>query len=822
MASRSGAAYNAAVDEFRELEYPMLKDSVYLDHAGSTLCSKSLMDAFAAEMTSVLYGNPHSASWPSQLSTMRIDDIRIRLLSFFKGDPADYDLVFVANATAGVKLVVDAMKSLPQGYVYAYHEACHTSLVGAREDANYSVCLDDGGVQSWLGGEDPLNRTSQTPSAALFSFSAQSHMDGRRCPLSWAKHLKGKAVKDSPRLYTLLDAASFSATSQLDLGSPDFAADFTVLSLYKIFGFPDLGALIVRRSAESVFDHRRYFGGGTVDMVVCGREQWHTRKTQFLHERLEDGTLPFHNIMAIDAALKAHLRLFGSMDRISAHTTYLAQQICDGLRSLRHSNRRPVCVMYTDAPGDAEPLGTGPIVSFNVANSAGGWVSLAEFEKLAILKKMHVRTGGLCSPGRIASALGLEPWEMKRNLSAGFRCGTDSDVMAGKPTGVIRASLGAMSTQSDIQRFIDFVREFFVEDALVEPHLNTLEATPVKRLSSLRVKTITVFPIKSCGGFGVPLGTRWEVRPEGLAWDREWCLVHRGSGQALSQKRYPKMALLRPVLDFDRGTLRVEYQAQSQGCVLDYVEIPLSANPAFFDDKGRQMPSRVCGEDISTQTYISTEINDFFTDTLGVPCVLARFPPGGRGLGSRTSKARMQKHQQADKFRRLPGSFPDIQSPPDSDSEQQQHGKILLSNESPILLVHSASVDALNEEIESRGGDAVPESAFRANIVVESLAREPRDPAYSEDSWSGIRVGNQDFTFLGACRRCHMVCVDQATTERRQEPYATLAKTRRFDGKVYFGSHMRHESGGKQDGPSSQSPTIQVGEPVTVYGGEST
>lgn len=778
------------------------------------------MDAFAAEMTSVLYGNPHSASWPSQLSTTRIDDVRIRLLSFFKADPADYDLVFVANATAGVKLVVEAMKSLPQGYVYAYHEACHTSLVGAREDAGYSICLDDEGVQSWLNGEDPFSPASQTPSAALFSFSAQSHMNGRRYPLSWAKSLSAKASRDSPRLYTLLDAASFSATSQLDLASPDFAADFTVLSLYKIFGFPDLGALIVRRSAESVFDHRRYFGGGTVDMVVCRKEQWHARKSQFLHERLEDGTLPFHNIMAVDAALKAHLKLFGSMDRISAHTAYLALELCNGLRSLRHGNGQPVCVMYSDTPGDAGPLGAGPVVSFNIASSAGGWVSLAEFEKLAILKKMHIRTGGLCSPGGIASALGLEPWQMRRNLSAGYRCGTDSDIMAGKPTGVIRASLGAMSSESDVRRFVDFVQEFFVEGAPVEPHLKTLDATPVERLSSLRVRTITVFPIKSCGGFVVAQGTRWEVRPEGLAWDREWCLVHRGSGQVLSQKRYPKMALLRPVLDFERGTLRVEYEAQSRGFMLDYVEVPLSANPAFFDETSRQRASRVCGEDISAQTYISSEINDFFTHALGVPCVLARFPPGGRGLSSRTSKARIQKHQQADSLRRLPGSFPDMPSPPDSDSEQQQQGKILLSNESPILLVHHSSVDALNEEIESRGGDAVPESTFRANIVVESLPEEPRAPAYSEDSWSGIRIGNQDFTFLGACRRCHMVCVDQATAERRQEPYTTLAKTRRFDGKVYFGSHMRHEPGAKQDRPSSQSPTIQVGEPVTVYVGE--
>lgn len=115
-------------------------------------------------------------------------------------------------------------------------------------------------------------------------------------------------------------------------------------------------------------------------------------------------------------------------------------------------------------------------------------------------------------------------------------------------------------------------------------------------------------------------------------------------------------------------------------------------------------------------------------------------------------------------------------SPPDSDSEQHKQAKILLSNESPMLLVSSSSVDALNKDIESRGGDGVPDSAFRANVVVESPAGGPGEPAYSEDSWSRIRIGGQDFRPLGACRRCQMVCVNQATAERRQESYSTLGQ----------------------------------------------
>ncbi|KAL7807210.1 PLP-dependent transferase [Trichoderma gracile] len=812
--------YNSEVEAFRDEEYPMLQDSVYLDHAGSTLCSKSLMDAFAKEMTSVLYGNPHSGSSPSQHSSSRIDQVRIRLLDFFKADPEQYDLVFVANATAGVKLVVEGMRSLPEGYVLAYHQACHTSVVGAREEAHESVCLDDIGVQSWLGGKTPFKPRSGGSPATLFAYSAQSHMDGSRYPLSWAKQLKHTEAQSSSRTFVLLDAASLSATSQLDLSEPRFAADFIVTSLYKIFGFPDLGVLLVRRSAESVFDRRRYFGGGTVDVVLCGDEQWHASKSYSLHERLEDGTLPFHNIIAADIAISTHQQLFGSMDRISAHTAYLSRELCRGLHGLRHANGSPVCHIYSEIPDDVAPVEAGPVVCFNLRDSRGLWLGLAEFEKLAILKKMHVRTGGVCSPAALASALELQPWELKRNLSAGIRCGEDSGRFTNKPTGIIRASLGAMNTQSDVSRFLAFIQEFFVEETMrVSAQANpTLKSASLDTPSDMQVKSITVYPIKSCSGFTIPPGVCWEVRPEGLAWDREWCLVHRGSGQALSQKRYPRMALLQPLLLLNKNVLRVRYRGSTAKGQPTQVDIPLSNNPSDFDVDFRQTSSRVCGENISAQSYLSEEINSFFSESLGVPCMLARFPAGGRGASSRLSKARLQKHQQTEKPPSgQPPPFPGVPSPPESDSEQHvQPGKILLSNESPILMISASSVKMLNQAITESGAPAVDESAFRANVVIEAVPGHRSPPPYSEDSWRRLRIGRHGFKLLGACQRCQMVCVDQTTGERKQEPFVTLAKTRRLNGKVYFGTHMRHEQLDQSVKSDAPRPMIQVGDAVVV------
>ncbi|KAK1834662.1 molybdenum cofactor sulfurase [Podospora conica] len=801
--------YNAAVETFRDTEYPMLRDAIYLDHAGTTPYSKSLMDRFATDMTSNLFGNPHSASSSSQLSTSRIEDVRLRVLQFFNADPLEFDLVFVANATAGIKLVAEALRSRPGGFDYVYHQSSHTSLVGVREEARRSACLDDRGVEGWLAGTSPFGRASareDDDGAVLFAYPAQSNMDGQRLPLGWAGQIRGSGSAGR-RTYTLLDAAALVSTSPLDLSCAETAPDFTVLSFYKIFGFPDLGALVVRREAETAFASRRYFGGGTVDMVVCVKEQWHAPKSQALHERLEDGTLPIHSIIALDAALDVHKRLFGSMADVAAHTLVLSKRLYKGLSSLRHGNGDAVCTLYSPDPG----AGSGPVVAFNLRSSQGGWVSLAEVEKLAMLKQFHIRTGGVCNPGGIASALGLEPWEMKRNFSSGFRCGSENDIMGGKPTGVIRASLGAMSTVSDVDSFVEFIREFYLDESVPA---NSPKATVRRRdTSRLHVHSIHVYPIKSCGGFQVPSGVDWEVRAEGLTWDREWCLVHQGSGQVLSQKRYPRMSLVRPHLDFDRGELRVTYTGPLPASTPREISLPLSQNPTVFRPTTTR-PSRVCGEEITPQTYASPTINAFFSSVLGVPCVLARFPAGGQGKSMRHAKAHLQNHQRPAPAPKtmMPGAFPTPPSPPDSDTESVQR-RILLSNESPILAISLASVDALNEEIRRGGGEGVLPGVFRANVVISSSSGADSVRPYVEDTWARLRIGEVGFEMLGACRRCHMVCINQETAERSEEPFVTLSKTRRFEGKVFFGTHMGWSPGGEGGG---RVPSVRVGEGVVA------
>lgn len=763
-------------------------------------------------MISNLYGNPHSAHSASQHTSRRIEDARLRLLKLLNADPDDFDLVFVANATAGIKLVMDTFRDHKEGFWYGFHRDSHTSLVGVREVARAHRCFEtDTDVDTWM---DDLQKGDVCKSGLnLFAFPAQSNMNGRRLPLEWCRRLRSST---SSKVYSLLDAAGLVSTSPLDLRDASSAPDFIVMSLYKIFGFPDLGALIIRKSSGQILQKRRYFGGGTVEMVVSLREQWHEKKTESLHDQLEDGTLPVHSIVAVHHALDVHEELFGSLDHISDHCAYLSQRLYDGLTKFRHANGKLVCHIYKDPSsryGDARTQ--GPVVAFNILNIQGGWMANSEIEKLASVQNICLRSGGLCNPGGIASSLQLAPWEMKRNFTAGQRCGSENDVLHGKPTGMLRVSLGAMSTKQDVDNFLEFVDEFFVTRSLPPNHIRT--RIDDGHVGHYHVESLTIYPIKSCAGWKVPLRQPWPVHREGLAWDREWCLVRPGTGTALNQKRYPQMALLKPRIDLDQGLLHVTFSGPGASTDVKSISIPLSSDPALFANSAdfAAKPARVCGDSIAAHIYQSEAITDFFTQSLGVDCMLARFPAVSYGIAtSRHAKAHLQPHQ-VGQCQKTPGAFPssdvmknDMISPP-----------ILLSNESPILIISRSSLNHLNEQIKCSGAKAVHAEVFRANIVVAENPTSPpsSEQAYVEDSWRMIHVGRQFFQILGSCRRCQMVCINQETGVKSAEPFVTLARTRRFDGKVFFGQHACHVIGADLNSPIAQDPTISVGDAVQPY-----
>ncbi|SPQ18723.1 4e0438f3-a21a-4ddb-96ce-2bb24df7defd [Thermothielavioides terrestris] len=480
--------YPKPVEVIRQEEYPHMNQGVYLDHGGTTIYARATIERTTAKLLANLYGNPHSANRPAALSGDVVDGARARALRFLGADPRHFDLVFAANATAAIKLVADAFRDLAArssratsraSFWYGYHRDAHTSLVGVRELAggDHHVFADDEEVEAWLdGGGDAWDGgghgnghwhghgcgcghgaageqrgrgggVQRLSSLGLFAYPGQSNLTGRRLPLEWAGRLRraARARRDLRDTYSLLDAAALAMTSPMAevFADPEAAPDFVCVSFYKIFGFPDLGGLVVRRDSGHILALRKYFGGGTVSMVSTISGAWHLSKglertagagggeasvSGALHEGLEDGTLPFHSILALGEAIDVHAELFGSMQSVSAHTTALARRMYRRMKRLRHYNGQPLCEVYGDGEGGAaygDARRQGATIAFNVFRADGGYESYATVEKLA-----NESPNGLSLINEL-------------------------------PTGVVRVSLGAMSTIQDVDKFLAFLHDAF-------------------------------------------------------------------------------------------------------------------------------------------------------------------------------------------------------------------------------------------------------------------------------------------------------------------------------------------------------------------------
>lgn len=117
-------------------------------------------------------------------------------------------------------------------------------------------------------------------------------------------------------------------------------------------------------------------------------------------------------------------------------------------------------------------------------------------------------------------------------------------------------------------------------------------------------------------------------------------------------------------------------------------------------------------------------------------------------------------------------------------------GPVSFADTAPLLLVNTASLAAVNAQLES----PVDMARFRANLVVDGFA------AFEEDGWDAIRIGDVEFTVAGPCDRCVMVTLDpqSGAADPQREPLSLLLRHRRGpDGKVYFGQFLVPRSTGR-------------------------
>lgn len=428
----------------------------YLDYTGSALYGEGQVRSHHALLERRVFGNPHSAHGPSRASSDAIEHARAHVLRFLDADPDRYVVCFTANASAAIKLVAESYPFAPSSGLLLSADN-HNSVNGVREYARRGgapvayIPLDE--ALHLRGASEQLERVARrSPGAKLLAFPAQSNFSGVQHSL--------RLVDDAHRLGfdVLLDAAAFVSSNRLSLHR--VAAEFVVLSFYKIFGFPTgVGALVVRRDAMRRL-RRPWFAGGTVDFASVQHDVHQLRDAA---DAFEDGTPDFLNIAALPAGF-AMLAEVG-MARVHEHVMRLTRLLLNGLHDLRRADGQPLVRVY----GPRDLADRGGTVAFNVLPADGGPVPYPVVECRARDAGVAVRGGCFCNPGAAEQAFGFEARRTKECFVAASAAGFTVDRFAaclgpGATVGAIRASLGVANNDDDVMRALGVVQSFADEE----------------------------------------------------------------------------------------------------------------------------------------------------------------------------------------------------------------------------------------------------------------------------------------------------------------------------------------------------------------------
>lgn len=251
----------------------------------------------------------------------------------------------------------------------------------------------------------------------------------------------------------------------------------------------------------------------------------------------------------------------------------------------------------------------------------------------------------------------------------------------------------------------------------------------------LTITEINIYPVKSLAGISLDAAT---VTDRGLEFDRRWMLIDDDQ-VFLSQRSFPKMALLRPVIE--DGKLIIHGTQQK----------PITIYKATT---GVQLSVQIWDDHCEAILY-PEEVNEWFSRELGQSVRLVYMPDDSR--------------------REVDPRF------------AIQEEVVSFADGYPFLVISEESLAELNSRLVS----PVPMNRFRPNIVISG------GEAFGEDGLKKFQANGIQFIGVKPCARCQVVTIDQATTAMSKEPLKTLATYRRSGNKVLFGMNLLHSGKGK-------------------------
>ena len=445
------------LDELRAREYGRLDrlGQTYLDYTGGGLYAESQLRRHHALLCEHVLGNPHSRNPASAASTAMVDRARDAVRRFFNAAADEYEIIFTANATGGLRLVGEAYP-FRRGGVYLLSYDNHNSVNGIREFAHRKgaavvyvpvnkndLRLDEEHLFSALGA-------TRSAAARLFAYPAQSNFSGVQHPLEWVSRAQALGWD------VLLDCAAYAPTNRLDLGT--VKPDFVPISFYKLFGYPTgVGVLIARRD-KLVELERPWFAGGTIAVASVQEQDWYRLSpgaTGF-----EDGTVDYLGLPAVSIGIE-HLEAVG-VDLIHRRVQALAAWLLEEMGRLHHTNGAPLVRVF----GPRDMQRRGAVIALHLLDPGGHPYDVDAVEVAAGREGIALRTGCFCNPGDGEVAHDISHADMElcfepaHTVVSLAQCQRVIEDATGKVPNTIRVSLGLASDFTDVYRFMAFAATY--------------------------------------------------------------------------------------------------------------------------------------------------------------------------------------------------------------------------------------------------------------------------------------------------------------------------------------------------------------------------
>ncbi|OHS92773.1 molybdenum cofactor sulfurase [Tritrichomonas foetus] len=427
--------YPQFLPEYRRKYMKHLINATYLDYTGAGVYNDLDIELFRR---SVLFPTKVPANQTKIVHDKVIQETRDTLLSFLGTSSKYYTVVFLASATQALKLIGENYKwNKDSKYIYTRYN--HNSVLGIRK---YAVAAG--------GSFNVVNTTTemQADQNALFAVALEENFAGGKISkeeMIRLTHTEGMTV--------LADTAAYLPTNKLNLTETPFHA--VVLSFYKIIGFPNFGACVIRNDFLKEKLEKKSFLAGSVDIALSNSMKYRLKS----ENQFEDDEVPYEMCQAALLGMKFLMNI--GIDKINEHVYRLSDKLYKNLRDLKHSNDQIATEIYGNHDKSSKDL-QGGIVAFNVKKSNGDYVGYSQVVKEAKKSNIHLRGGCHCNPGACFASMKIPENVAMEYFNQKTTCGDNNDIINGIPLGSVRASLGWATTDEDIELFTKFIIENYV------------------------------------------------------------------------------------------------------------------------------------------------------------------------------------------------------------------------------------------------------------------------------------------------------------------------------------------------------------------------